>query len=335
MISHRPTIHDVAARAGVSKSLASRALRGDGHVSAMREEAIWRAARELGYRPNVAARNLAETRSRTLGIVLLDPHNPIAADLLDQIQSEIFRNGWHVMIVTGRTDPGEEAAELAKLIDFRVEGLMVIGHRLPEGFTRLTEHCPGVVVGSHHTAQEHVGSVTNDDRLGATLATEYLISLGHRHVAHLTGGSNAVALTRQQAFIDAMSAHRLKSLATCRPAGFDIQAGYDAARASMSRRVRPTALFVANDYAAVGALAAAMDLGIEVPRELSVIGYDGVAMGALRPFSLTTIAQPLTEMARAGVGMLVTDGERSAGPLLHVKLAPRLVVRDSVGPAPV
>ena len=126
----RPTIHDVASRAGVSKSLVSLALRGSPKVSDASRDAILAAAAELGYRPNAAARSLADRRSRTVGVLILDLHNPVFAEILDGVETEVRAHGYSTMLVTGGADPVLEQAELDKLLEFQVEGLILISHRL-------------------------------------------------------------------------------------------------------------------------------------------------------------------------------------------------------------
>jgi len=335
MSSRRPTINDVAARAGVSKSLVSLALRGSPRVSDESRAAIEAAAAELGYRPNAAARSLADRRSRSIGVMVLDLHNPIFAEIIDGVYAVTEERGYHTMLVSGRDDPDAERSEIDTLLQFQIEGLMLLGHRLPGGpMGAITAECPAIMVSHRDDSVPGLDSVTNDDAAGARLAVDHLVALGHRRIAHVDGGDNQVARLRRSGYLAAMQAHGLGDLARCFGGSFTDDGGYRGARAALRSRQRPTALFVANDLAAVGALAAATDAGLRVPDDLSVVGYDGMALGGLRSLDLTTVAQPLREMGHAAARMLLERVERPREAPAHLDVAPQLVVRGTTGPAP-
>ncbi|HEX6917700.1 MAG TPA: LacI family DNA-binding transcriptional regulator, partial [Phycicoccus sp.] len=155
----RPTIRDVAARAGVSKSLVSLALQNAPRVAPETREAILAAAEELGYRRNAAARALVAHRTRTVGVFVLDLHNPVTADVLDAVQAEARRRDYRTIVVVGGEDAAAEHAELEKLLEFRVEGIVALGHRLPDGAEQaFTADCPAVIIGSEHHGIPHLAS---------------------------------------------------------------------------------------------------------------------------------------------------------------------------------
>ena len=326
----RPTINDVAARAGVSKSLVSLAMRGSPKVAPASREAILAAARELGYRPNAAARLLADRRSRTVGILALDLHNPAYPEIIEGVSSAIREQGYYSMLVVGDNDPVTEAAELDKLLEFQVEGLVMIGHRLPSGAREvLSAACPGVLVSRQEPGVPGLDCVSNDDLAGGRLAVEHLVSLGHRRIVHVTGGDNDVANLRRRGYEEAMREHGLGAQVRCVPGDFTDAGGYRGAADALATGDRPTALFVANDIAAVGALAAAKDAGVAVPEQLSVIGYDGTALAGLRSLSLTTIAQPLASMGRTAATLLLDRVEHPRRRPRQVMEPPSLVVRET------
>ncbi len=331
----RPTINDVAARAGVSKSLVSLAMRGSPKVAPASRETILAAARELGYRPNAAARALADRRSRTVGVLALDLHNPVYPEIIEGISSGIRDRGFHSMLVVGNDEPATEAAELDTLLQFQVEGLVMIGHRLPAGAREvLSRACPGVLVTRQEVGMASLDCVSNDDVAGARLAVDHLVGLGHRRIVHVTGGDNEVALLRRRGYEQAMADHGLAGLIRNVEGAFTDLGGYRGAARALAEPDRPTALFVANDLAAVGALAAAKDAGLRVPEDLSVVGYDGMALAGLRSLSLTTVAQPLRDMGRVAADLLV---ERIVNPrrrLRFVMEVPSLVVRETTASAP-
>jgi DNA-binding LacI/PurR family transcriptional regulator len=335
MPGSRPTIHDVAKRAGVSKSLVSLAMRGSPKVSEASRDAIMKAAGELGYRPNAAARSLADRRSRTVGVLVLDLHNPVFADILDGIQSEVRGRGYSTMLVTGDADPGREQAELDKLLEFQVEGLILVSHRLtPAALRRFASEVPTVVVTRDDIHGPRIDTISNDDVSGAALAVEHLIGLGHERIAHLSGGDNPASHHREQGYRAAMTSAGLSRCIRVLGGGLTDATGYGAALDALASRTPPTGLFVANDIAALGAIAAVQETGGSVPRDVSVVGYDGIALGALRSISLTTVAQPLARMGTLAAQRLFERIDHPSGRAQHISVEATLIVRGSTTRAP-
>ncbi len=330
----RPTIHDVASRAGVSKSLVSLALRGSPKVSEASRDAILAAAAELGYRTNAAARSLADRRSRTVGVLILDLHNPVFAEILDGVETEVRKHGYSTMLVTGGADPALEQVELDKLLEFQVEGLILISHRLEASALRaFAEEVPTVVVTRRDMTSPRMDTVSNDDVAGATLAVRHLVGLGHRRITHLSGGDNPISRDRERGYLDAMAEAGLASHAHVVPGSLTDAGGYAAARLALATEPRPTALVVANDIAALGAIAAVQEAGLLVPADVSVVGYDGIALGALRTLSLTTVAQPLAEMGAAAAARLFARIASPRSRAQNVSADAALVVRGTTAPA--
>ncbi|KRE63636.1 LacI family DNA-binding transcriptional regulator [Nostocoides sp. Soil756] len=328
-----PTIRDVAARAGVSKSLVSLALQNAPRVAPETREAILAAAEEIGYRRNAAARALVARRTRTIGVFVLDLHNPMTADVLDAVQAEARRRDYRTLVVVGGEDAVAERAELEKLLEFRVEGIIALGHRLPHGVEEAVgEACPAVSIGSAPRGVAHLGSLSTDDVMGAGLAVDHLVALGHERIVHVDGGSSLVARDRRRGYRAAMKRHGLGALATVVPGSFADEGGYRGARAALALPSPPTALFVVNDLAAMGALAAVADAGLAVPQDVSVVGYDGTGLAGLRPIALTTVGQPLHELGTRAAAQLCgqLDGEPPGA--AHTLLRPTLVVRRTTAP---
>jgi DNA-binding LacI/PurR family transcriptional regulator len=334
MSASKPTIHDVAARAGVSKSLVSLALRQSPKVSPASRAAILAAASELGYRTNAAARSLADRRSRTIGVLVLDLHNPIFAQILDGVQTEVRSHGYSVMLVTGNSDPATEQAEIDKLLEFQVEGLILISHRMSDTTVReFAREVPVAIITRQDVSDSNIATVSNDDIRGAQLAVEHLVRLGHTRIAHISGGENTVSADRERGYRIAMSHAKLDAHMCVVPGAFTDLGGYNAARTALAADPAPTALFVANDIAAVGAIAAIEESGLSVPDDVSIIGYDGMALGALRSLNLTTIAQPLTEMGQLGARALFARLENPDEPSAHTAMNPELIERGTTAVA--
>ncbi|MFM1917158.1 MAG: hypothetical protein RJB01_673, partial [Actinomycetota bacterium] len=209
----RPTIHDVAARAGVSKSLVSLALRGSDRVAPESRDAILAAAAELGYRTNAAARSLAAQQSGTIGVLILDLHNPVFIEILDGVRTVVQEHDYNMMLVSGNANPALEIAELTKLLEFQVEGLILIAHRLDEATVhRLARECPTVVVTRRDFTGPDLNTVSGNDVFGGQLATQHLIDIGHVNIAHITGGQTRIAQDRAAGYAAAMQAAGLKPL---------------------------------------------------------------------------------------------------------------------------
>lgn len=333
MSATRPTIRDVAERAGMSKSLVSLALSGSSKVSPSSRARIEKAATELGYRPNAAARSLSVRRSRTIGVLILDLHNPVFAEILDGVQAEVRQQGFSTMLVTGSDDPSREQEQIETLLSFQVEGLILISHRLPEAvLTQVATEAPTVVVTRDDIVAPGMDTVSNDDVAGARSAVDHLVALGHRRIVCISGGDNPVSHLRVSGYTEAMTADGLADEINVVVGGLTEATGYRAAEAALA--LRPTALVVANDIAAIGAIAAIENAGVRVPDDISVIGYDGISLGGLRRVNLTTIGQPLAELGTRAAQRLLDRIDNPTSSSHHDHLPAQLVVRGTTGPAP-
>jgi DNA-binding LacI/PurR family transcriptional regulator len=324
----RPTIRDVAARAGVSKSLVSLALQNAPRVAPATRDAILAAAAELGYRRNAAAHALVAYRTRTIGVFVLDLHNPISVDLLDAVQAEARRRDYRTIVVVGGGDATAERAELEKLLEFRVEGIIAVGHRLPDGALQaITGDCPAVIIGSEQPGIPHLASMLNDDVLGAALAVDHLVALGHERIAYVNGGPSSVARDRRRGYRAAMRRHGLGENLAEVTGSFTEDGGYRGASQALDAPNPPTALFVVNDLAALGAMAAVADRGLRVPEDVSIVGYDGTRLGGIRPLSLTTVGQPLLELGTRAAALLCEQLDGTPHGDTTTRLAPTLIAR--------
>nr|WP_026402733.1 MULTISPECIES: LacI family DNA-binding transcriptional regulator [Actinomadura] len=331
MPAPKPTIRNVAERAGVSKSLVSLVMRGSPHVSERRRQAVLQAARELGYRPNAVARSLVEGRTRLIGAIVADLHNPFFAEFLDGLQESLHGAGLRMLVGSGRWDPMFEAEAVEAFLEMRVDGLVLLSV-VPDSLKDAAASVPVVVVGERDV--KGVDIVVDDDELGASLAVDHLVSLGHRRIAHIEGTRSTAARYRRIGYERAMRRHGLEDEIAVQPGDFTEEGGYRAARGLLRRDRRPTAIFAPNDLVATGALSAAVELDLRVPADLSVIGYDNTHLAAIRHISLTSVDQPRRDMGRLAAEMLtarIGDPSRAARQNLVV---PHLVVRSTTGPVP-
>jgi DNA-binding LacI/PurR family transcriptional regulator len=335
MTAARPTLETVAARAGVSRSLVSLVLRGSASVSARRREAVLRAVAELDYRPNAAARRLAERKSDTVGVLLNDLRQPWFADMLDGLTPALHAGGKAILLGDGRIDRMMDESLTWSFLDLGVDGLVLAGSSpVTATVVNVASKIPTVAVGGMDPDLPHVDVLANDNHLGGTLAVRHLVSLGHRRIAHISGLPSSAGLLRLDAYRDSMRLAGLGGQVVVEAGDMTEEGGYRAAMRLLSLSERPTAIFAANDLSCVGALSAAAALGVRVPGELSLVGFDNSSLARLRALWLTSVDGAAYAMGEKAARMLLARIEHPDAPREVVLMPPRLEVRGSSGPAP-
>lgn len=328
------TIVDVAARAGVSKSVVSLVLRGTGYVSAEKRAAVEQAVRELGYRPNAAARALVESRSRTVGVVLHDMRNPWFVPAVEGLNTGLAEGGLQMVMGDFRLDTRTGGSLVRRLLEMNVEGLVLVG-TLPES-PELAEAAglvPTVVLGAPAGPAPSVTVVSNDDVAGAVLVVEHLAGLGHRRIAHVGAGGTAVGTARRRGYEQAMRAAGLGGRVRVVEGGLTEEGGHRAGRELLAGPERPTAVFGVNDVVALGVLSAAEERGLAVPEELSVAGYDNTPVTRLRRIGLTSVETAGRAAGERAAALLLTRLTPGAPRPADELLPPVLEARRSTAPA--
>jgi DNA-binding LacI/PurR family transcriptional regulator len=324
-VDHRPRLEDVAARVGVSTASASLVLRGAPGPSAETRRRVLEAAAELGYRADRTASLLARRRRHLLG-VMLDVRNPFHAELVEEIQVEADRIGYEVVLSTLSRTHDEERA-IASLLDFRCEAVLLLGpDTADDALDRLAARVPVVAIG-RRVRSSVVDVVRSADHVGVAEALTHLIGLGHRRIAFVDGGRGAVAYARRRGYREAMRRAGLEPQVI--PGDHTEEGGIRAGRLLAAAPERPSAVVASNDRCAVGLLDAFVRAGLEVPRDISLVGYDDSILARLAHIDLTTINQDAPSQAVHAVGAAVArldDGRRQP---VEVVLRPRLVVRGS------
>ena len=330
------TLRGVAARAGVSKSLVSRVLQGSPHVSEERRHAVETAIHELGYRPNAAARSLSRRRTDAIGVLMHDLRQPWFVDFLEGLDRTLRANGLHPLVGDARVDRASNERLLGVFMEMRVDGLVLAG-TLPPSTTlaEATERLPTVVAGNRDFDLPHVDVVAQDDWAGAGLALDHLAALGHRRIGHVAGTGGKVFELRRASYETWMRGHGLGEQASVAECDTTEEGGYEAALGLLSRRgVRPTALFVANDLACLGVMAAAGDLGLRVPGDISVVGFDNSVLARMRYIALSSVDISPGRAGEIAGNLLVERIAEPTRPARHQLLTPTLEVRRSSGPPP-
>ena len=324
-VGRRPTLEDVAARTGMSRSLVSLVLRGarTGATAETRERVL-KAAAEIGYRPDARARLLASGDSRLIGVVF-GMSGRFHLEFLDGMYVAAKRAGYQLILSALTPSRGEgEAAET--LLDFRCEAVIVLAP--DRAVSALAGRLPVVTVG-WHVENPAVDVVRTSDRDGMRQAVEHLVGLGHRRILHVDGGTGPVSTSRRREYRAAMRRHDLEQEIRVVSGGISQEEGSSAARRLLAEDALPTAIIAYNDDVAAGLVESLGGAGVSVPDRVSVIGWDDSSLARLPHVNLTTIRQDADEMTRLAVERSVARiRDRSVSAREQV-LTPKLVIRGS------
>ncbi len=334
------TITDVAARADVSIKTVSRVMNNEPGVRADTRDAVLKVMAELNYRPKLSARSLAGARSFLIGLLYYDPSAAFVGGLQQGATLRCREAGYHLVVESLHDDAPDLAAQVDRMVSaLRPDG-MILTPPLCDNAHVLralrASGTPGVLLSPRKDLGD-MASVRMDDVHAAEEITSHLIGLGHTRIGFVKGPtSQAASALRHQGYLRALKKHGLAADKALVAAGaFTFDSGVDAARALLALPDRPTAVFASNDDMALGVLACAARAGLTIPRDLSIAGFDDSPASSLVWPPLTTVRQPMHEMARLAVEMLIAaqkekagaEGEAAAVP--HRVVPHEVVVRDS------
>lgn len=331
----RVSIKDIAKAAGVSHSTVSRALSDSSLVKAETKARIQRLAQEMGYTPDAIARSLVTKRTATIGLVVTTIADPFIAEVAQGVEETALDNGYSVILCDCNAEPERELASVRTLQEKRVDAIIVTSSRVGNLYVPLLEELgvPIVLVNNQHEGS-YVYSVRIDNLAGGRLAGEYLLSLGHRHITYIAGPSGAhSSLERLEGCRSALQERGLDISDEWVVAGNGCTDGGQAgANSLLQRSSRPTAIFCYNDMTAIGALRAIRSAGLQVPGDLSLVGYDDIAFAALVDPPLTTVAQAKYTLGQRAMDMALNllNGHEETDDIV---LTPYLVERASCAPA--
>lgn len=319
----KPSLIDVAARAGVSKSTVSNVLQGRQSVAPEIRERVLRTIEELGYVRNESARLLRAGHSRTVGLVVHDTANPYFTDVARGIQEELSRHGLLVMLCNADNDPAQESAYLDVLEQMRFRGVILAPVLDPsrERIRALRDRGTSIVLIERDSALRDISTAACDDLAGGRIAMRHLLDLGHRDIGYVTGP------LQLKAYRDRLAGAEMEIGVDVRLRVFESESfeddGRSAALAMIAADDRPTAVFCGNDLIAVNVQRAAA--GLRLPDELSIVGYDDITLAGEGAASLTTVRQPRHALGLEAAKLLLAD---PASPQT-VLLTPDLVQRSS------
>jgi LacI family transcriptional regulator len=307
------TIKDVARESGVNVSTVSRALNGEYGVHAETREMVTAVARRLGYRPNRVARGLVTGRSHTLGLVVSDIRNPFFAEVARGAEDAAYRAGHDLILCNSDLDPEKQMLYVQSLLEKRVDGILMNSVSVLSRAQQETLAGMGaaIVLLNRAAPRAAFSSVCADNEAGGRLAGEYLLKLGHRQIAHITGPRHHGNMTdRAKGFVRALAGAGDPVTPVVLYGKNNFTGGYEMGREILEKHPEVTAIFAANDTMAFGAIRALTEVGRRIPKDVSVIGFDDIELASIVNPALTTIHQPKYEIGAAAVEILLRHADR-------------------------
>lgn len=337
-MDNRMTIKDIARMAGVSYTTVSRALNGEPYVKAEVSARIREICRQTGYTPNTIARQLKCRRSNTIGIIVPDISNAFFCEITRNIEWSARQQGYNVFISSSFYDYQMEERNIRALLGSRADGIVIsgVGDRSPQTILSYADKVPMVFLGDN-IPERGVSQISVDSAAGTRCAAEYLLSLGHRRFAFLGGRSSSITHRRRlEGFLGAVSAFpgagcEVYSITE----GSKLESGYETAQKFFSEhkeKEMPTAVMTINDDFAMGVMQAALEVGLRIPEDISLVGFDDISFAALPRIRLTTIAQPKEKLCQYALSTLLRLIEEKNSCILKEVVEPELMIRDTCAP---
>ncbi len=333
VMSKRVTMTEVAQEAGVSLMTVSRVVNKKDGVSDETRKRVLEVIETLGYRPSSIARGLVTKHTNTLGIVVPDIANPFFSSIARGAEQQAYAETYSVFVGNTNEEPERERVILESLEDKRVDGILLCSSRLDEdALAEMVERYPAVVLVSRRLDYDGcVGIVLIDDKFGGEIATQHLIRLGHRNIGLITGPQISHSTRgRFEGYKIALGQAGIPFnpdwVQYCSPV---IEEGKETAYQLLKQNAELTALFCHNDLVAVGALQACEQLGIDVPDDLAIVGFDDIDLAAIVSPALTTLRVDRAGIGRTAMRMLLAQIKDCSETPQEIVLKPELIVRDS------
>ncbi len=325
-----PTIRDVAALAGVSHQTVSRVINGNERVSPETRQKVEDAIAHLGYQPNALARGMALGRPHTFACLSPNLTDYTFASIMEGATTEAQRLGYYVISASAPDDESFAQWMDQLIASRRAEGIIVLNPYADGRRSLIPPEVPAVFVGARPRA-EAIGSIGLDDEAAGHTATQHLIDLGHRAIAHLTGPlAEDCAQDRRAGYLRGLQeAGIARPDALIRNGDWSATAGFDAVREWSKQGVDYTAIFAQNDLMAIGAIRALREAHRKVPQEVSVVGFDDIPLASYFDPALTTMRQNTFAIGQEAARKLVQAVEHPGSEVEHLRLAAELVVRQT------
>jgi len=332
------TLRDIAEKAGVSVITVSRAMNNKPDVTPETRQRILTIATELNYTPNAHARALVGGKSNIIGLVVADNANPFYARMIRGIEEASTANGFSVILSNTNEDPDREASAIQVLREKRVDGLLITSVQCGKVLLEplLQDKTPFVLL-NRYVDGLVADCVLNDNFMGAYLATAHLCSLGHRRIMHVTGPDNISSVReRMKGYRKALDEYQIDfDSQMVLHTNLRLDDGYQKVlHYFQTAKHLPTAVFAYSDLLAFGVLKALRELGISVPGQVALVGYDDIDFAQVIEPALTTVSQPAFEIGFKGTEILlekINNPSNDAPPARQVVFPPQLIIRASSG----
>ena len=328
------TLHELAKAAGCSVSTVSRALNNSAHsVNEATRQRILALANELGYRPNMTARGLKMDRTFTIGLVVYNIASPFTPVLIRGIQEYLRQRDYFSIIISTDWDSDLESEAVHQLLSRSIDGVIFVETWRDESNKTLDLANKPYAYVYRLFDGEYPNSVIVDDVHGASLAVEHLAKLGHRRIAFINGPHGwAASKERLAGYQNVLTQYEIPSdLSLIEEGTWEVQSGYQAAKKFLEMTERPTAIFAANDLMALGAIYAIQDAGLNVPKDIAVVGYDDREIASISNPTITTVCPPSYEMGQLAAQLILDRLENQDEIKDPIRVQSRLIVRESCG----
>lgn len=326
------TMREVANVANVSISTVSHVINGTRYVSPTVHERVSKVIEELDYQHNRVASSLRNQKTYTIGVLIPNSANPYFAEILAGIEAACFEQDYHIIMGNANEDPQREQSYLRVLLSHQVDGILLISTgSFSESLNLMKKNKTPVVMVDRSADIEMVDEIFTDNYTGGEIATRYLLELGHRRIGCITGPSILrPSEDRVRGYRDTLLANGVTIEESLIIVGdFQFEGGYRAAQELLALDESPTAIFACNDMMAIGVIAAIQEAGLQVPTDISVIGYDDVPLASYYNPRLTTIAQPARDLGLIAVEWLLNRIDKPDLTTRHETLSVQLVERNS------
>ena len=328
-------IKDIAREAGVSTATVSHVINGTKYVADETRKRVESAIAKFDYHPNAHAQMLALGRSKMIGLLVSDIANPFFPEIIKSIEAAVFASGYHLILLNTNYEASRAVEYVRRLIQMKVAGIILMIAEFDQALiveakkkkTSVVFHDLGIV-------GEKMSNIVLDYAVGIEEAVQHLVSLGHKKIVHIAGSHEIhSAGVRRQAFIDSMKRHLPKDHKPKIYEGdFRFEGGRRAANEILLEKDLPTAVVVANDLMALGALAEFKAAGLHIPKDISIIGFDDISFATLAEPALTTVCSPRVEIGRRAFEalMLTVDKPHQLG--VEIRIPTYLIKRASTAP---
>lgn len=331
------SMKDVARLAGVSLGTVSAVLNGKQTVKKQNYDQVMHAVEQLGYQPNLLARSMRTSVSGTVGLIIPDVSNPYYPELARGVEDVVREAGMTLFLCNSDRSPEKEWNYAQAMAQKQVDGIIIAKPRMTlEQLRALQRSCKLVLVDSAEADLDDFDMVNVDNTVGSANAVRHLIACGHQKIAFISGSMEASSMAQR---LDAYcSVLRENGIAYCaewvKPCDYTWRSGYTATKELLALPNPPTAIFAGNDIMAFGAIRAIFDSALRVPQDISVCGFDDIAMAEMMVPALTTVHQPKYEIGMQSAALLLRKIRCETTAVFHKELATNLVLRESVAAAP-